>query len=112
MNFRPVTFAVLEALFKSGEAITKKASTEDQNDALLSTIDQEEQSAGYQAAYSKLAASETAQTDPVEYVTDARRFFAEELQKALNSEPGLKKVVLGIGNSQLLHDLRGAGFAV
>ena len=45
----------------------------------LTEIDYEEQTAGYQAAYSRLAASESAPVDPVGYVTDVRAFLGRRL---------------------------------
>ena len=41
----------------------------------MTEIDYEEQTAGYQAAYSRLAASESGPDDPVGYVGDMRAFF-------------------------------------
>lgn len=45
----------------------------------MTDIDQEEQTAGYQAAYSQLAASSSAPEDPVAYVQDPRKFLVERL---------------------------------
>jgi exportin-2 (importin alpha re-exporter) len=49
----------------------------------MTAIDFEEQSAGYQAAYSRLAASETQEADPVAYVQNPLQFFQQELEKLL-----------------------------
>jgi exportin-2 (importin alpha re-exporter) len=51
-------------------------------DAGLSEIDYEEQTAGYQAAYSRLAASESALVDPVAYVQNPQEFLRVQLAKA------------------------------
>lgn len=56
----------------------------------LTEIDYEEQTAGYQAAYSRLAASESGPVDPVGYVGDVRAF----LGRALGAGGGSGKVVL------------------
>ncbi|KAI9569377.1 armadillo-type protein [Boletus coccyginus] len=45
----------------------------------LTEIDYEEQTAGYQAAYSRLAASESGPVDPVGYVGDVRAFLGRAL---------------------------------
>lgn len=50
----------------------------------LSAIDHEEQAAGYQAAYTKLAASEVSNTDPVAYVPDTVSYIRSQLVKARN----------------------------
>ena len=47
----------------------------------MTAIDFEEQAAGYQAAYSRLAASEMPQSDPVGYVQDPLQYFQQELEK-------------------------------
>jgi exportin-2 (importin alpha re-exporter) len=51
-------------------------------DVGLTEIDHEEQSAGYQAAYSRLAASESIQADPVAYVQNPQEFISQQLAKA------------------------------
>lgn len=48
----------------------------------LSSIDHEEQTAGYQAAYTRLAASATTVEDPVAYAPDAVTFVRERLATA------------------------------
>ena len=58
-------------------------------DEVLRSLDFEEQGAGYQAAYSKLAASETTTEDPVAFVTDPRDFVGQELQKAAKSNSNI-----------------------
>lgn len=52
------------------------------DDNEISAIDHEEQTAGYQAAYTKLAASETSTVDPVAYVPDAVTFMRQQLASA------------------------------
>jgi exportin-2 (importin alpha re-exporter) len=61
----------------------------------VTQIDFEEQSSGYQAAYSKLSASEGAAFDPVSYAPDPRAYLVEGLNR-LNAEiPGFQQQVLG-----------------
>lgn len=62
-------------------ATTSTTTADDTTSVGLTDIDQEEQTAGYQAAYSRLAASETAEADPVGYVRDAEEFLRNELQE-------------------------------
>lgn len=57
----------------------KKTDREGDADAGLTAIDHEEQNAGYQAAYSRLAASESVAVDPVGYVNDPRELLESEL---------------------------------
>jgi exportin-2 (importin alpha re-exporter) len=45
----------------------------------ITQIDFEEQTAGYQAAYSKLATAERAEADPVGYVQNPQQFVGEHL---------------------------------
>lgn len=67
---RKQVLAGLYRLFVNPQHLTKKSVGEDDADAGLTAIDHEEQSAGYQAAYSRLAASESVAVDPVGYVND------------------------------------------
>jgi len=71
--------AELYKLFISPQRLTKESAGEEDADAGLTAIDHEEQSAGYQAAYSRLAASEGVAVDPVGYVNDPRELLENEL---------------------------------
>ncbi len=53
----------------------------DENNIAITAIDFEEEGAGYQAAYSRLATSETAEPDPVGYVQNPLNYFQQELGK-------------------------------
>ena len=72
-------------LFAEPQHLTKDK-PEDEN-AALTEIDYEEQTAGYQAAYSRLAASETIPVDPVAYVRDPREFLGQELSRVMDEVP-------------------------
>ncbi|OJT05838.1 Importin-alpha re-exporter [Trametes pubescens] len=72
----PPTFEALVKLFRVGQQLSKK--DEEDPDAGLTQIDYEEQTAGYQAAYSRLAAAETAPVDPVAHVRDLPAFVGQE----------------------------------
>lgn len=56
-------------------------------------LDFEEQGVGYQAAYSKLAASETVTEDPVAYVTDPRDFVGQELARVAKTDQRVRSLV-------------------
>ncbi|KAF8188046.1 importin alpha re-exporter [Pholiota molesta] len=73
------TYSSLGRLFKERQYLDQKP--EDTGDAAITAIDFEEQAAGYQAAYSRLAASETAEVDPVAYVANPLQYLQQELQK-------------------------------
>jgi superoxide dismutase len=53
-------------------------------------IDLEEQAAGYQAAYSKLATAGTLARDVVAYAGDVRVHVVREFTRLLGAEPGMK----------------------
>ena len=56
-------------------------------------IDLEEQAAGYQAAYSKLATAGTQAQDVVAYAGDVRVHVAREFTRLMGAEPGMKTLV-------------------
>ncbi|KAJ6474605.1 CAS/CSE protein [Mycena vitilis] len=79
----PPAFTTLVQLFRSQylAGATSSSRTADDTASVGTTdVDQEEQAAGYQAAYSRLAASETVETDPVSYVRDPEEYLRNELQ--------------------------------
>lgn len=64
----------------------------------MTEIDYEEQTAGYQAAYSRLASSETVPVDPVQYVQDPQVFVGTELGKLANqNKPAFQSLVSTAG---------------
>lgn len=75
---RTRVLAGLYRLFTNPQYLTRSIGEEDA-DVGLTAIDHEEQDAGYQAAYSRLAASESVVVDPVEYVKDPRELLNNEL---------------------------------
>ncbi|KAJ6518618.1 CAS/CSE protein [Mycena sanguinolenta] len=80
----PPAFTSLVQLFRSQylAGATASTTTTDNNTSVgITDIDQEEETAGYQAAYSRLAASETIETDPVGYVRDPEEFLRNELRE-------------------------------
>jgi exportin-2 (importin alpha re-exporter) len=75
-------------LFSEPQYLSK--SKDEEQSTGLTEIDFEEQTAGYQAAYSRLAAAESAPVDPVAYVRDPRDFLGQALVKA---DPRVKGVL-------------------
>ena len=75
---RPAVFTTLVKLFSEPQYLASKEG-ESTGGTGVTEIDYEEQTAGYQAAYSRLAASESAPVDPVGYVTDVRAFLGRRL---------------------------------
>ncbi|KAI0749865.1 armadillo-type protein [Daedaleopsis nitida] len=73
----PPMFQALATLFQTEQRLSKKEELDP--DAGLTQIDYEEQTAGYQAAYSRLAAAEAAPVDPVGHVKDLRAYVGQEL---------------------------------
>ena len=81
----------------------------------LTEIDYEEQTAGYQAAYSRLAASESPVVNPVAYVRDPRDFLAQELARIAKADGSRLKVMLeatGTIARPFLQSLAEAGYIV
>ncbi|GJJ14609.1 hypothetical protein Clacol_008875 [Clathrus columnatus] len=66
-----------------------KAADLNESDTAFTTVDLEEQNAGYQAAYSRLAASEVVAVDPIPNIPDVHLFMKQELTKAVSGNPQL-----------------------
>ena len=109
---RPLAFQVLANLFSEPQYLTKdKAEVEQDPDAGLTIVDHEEQNAGYQAAYSRLAASETAAVDPVAYVSDPRDVLGPHLVRLLQENPSIKtQLAADASVAPLLQALMAAGY--
>jgi exportin-2 (importin alpha re-exporter) len=75
-------------------------------------IDLEEQAAGYQAAYSKLAAAGAPARDVVAYAGDVRLHVAREFTRLLSAEPGVRTLVEQADQSQVGPFLLSLGVSV
>lgn len=75
---RSIVYAALGKLFTERQYLDQKPA--DAGDA-TTVIDFEEQAAGYQAAYSRLAASETPEEDPVAYVQNPLQYLQQEIAR-------------------------------
>ncbi|KAF5378153.1 hypothetical protein D9615_007619 [Tricholomella constricta] len=108
----PATFASLVKLFNEPQYLTN-AKTEDDPHAALTAIDFEEQTAGYQAAYSRLAASETPEPDPMEYVRDPQQFLGQELVRLSKSHgEGVKTMIAAAHVGPFVQVLAAAGYVL
>jgi len=93
--------ALLKLLLQPGKHAQKDGGS-DINEEALSLIDLEEQNAGYQAGFSKLAASQPLPTDPVPHVSDASEYLASEFARAVREgQQGRYKRLLSGAEPQL-----------
>ncbi|KAG2034488.1 CAS/CSE protein [Suillus americanus] len=76
----PPAFVSVIKLFSEPQYLAK--SKDEEQSTGITEIDFEEQTAGYQAAYSRLAAADGAPVDPVAYVRDPQDFLGQALVKA------------------------------
>ncbi|KAG2133137.1 CAS/CSE protein [Suillus cothurnatus] len=76
----PPAFVSVIKLFSEPQYLAK--SKDEEQSTGITEIDFEEQTAGYQAAYSRLAAADGAPVDPVAYVPDLQGFLGQALVKA------------------------------
>ncbi|ESK86419.1 importin-alpha export [Moniliophthora roreri MCA 2997] len=98
------------------DAKSSSSGTDDDAFVAMTAIDEEEQSAGYQAAYSRLAAAESADLDPFGYVSDPEKFLGEEMVGFSKQQGGKLRVLLGQCDPQVvgpvIQSLAGAGYAI
>ncbi|RDB24273.1 Importin alpha re-exporter [Hypsizygus marmoreus] len=112
----PATFTALTKLFSEPQYLTAPSATTDPH-AGLTEIDFEEQTAGYQAAYSRLAASETPEPDPVAYIRDPQAFVGQELVRLAKASGGQVKAMVGAAPEPsvvgpFVRALAGAGYVL
>ena len=92
---RPKAFAELAKLFSESKHLQSAHTVEAEDpDEVLRSIDFEEQGSGYQAAYSKLAASESIAEDPVAHVANPRQFVSQQLTAASSQNPQIPALIL------------------
>ena len=91
--------------------LTKQKSNE--VDTGFTSIDIEEQNAGYQAAYSKLAASETGYTDPVGFIQDPQAFLGQSLQVLVKEKPQIRVLLIKDSSTQsFIQQLVSDGYSI
>ncbi|GLB42771.1 putative importin alpha re-exporter [Lyophyllum shimeji] len=113
MSAWPATFASLAKLFSEPQYLNGTKAEGEDADAALTAIDFEEQTAGYQAAYSRLAAADTPEPDPVEYVRDPQQFLGEELVRLAKMRGGEVKAMVEAANvAPFVQALARAGYVL
>ena len=85
----------------------------------MTQIDHEEQTAGYQVAYSKLAASETVEVDPVGYVTNPQQYVGEHVVDFSRRHSGNARNLIQLAQQKspgtvgsFMQSLAGAGYGI
>ncbi|KAF8992756.1 armadillo-type protein [Cyathus striatus] len=94
----PATYAALGKLFSEPQYFN---TSEGDANGGITEIDTEEQTAGYQAAYSRLVASETPEADPVGYVQNPQQYLEQEMAglSKLIGEERVKSMIAAAGVS-------------
>lgn len=95
-------------LFRESKAF---AASEDAGTG-VTDIDLEEQAAGYQAAYSKLATAAAPPPDLVAYAGDVRSYVTNQFMRLLSTEPDVKALVGRTDQSQVPPFLSSLGISV
>ncbi|KAL0945218.1 hypothetical protein HGRIS_000730 [Hohenbuehelia grisea] len=115
----PASFTALAKLFMEPQYLQSaqsKTGDDDDNAVALTEIDYEEQTAGYQAAYSRLAAADTVREDPVAYVNNPRDFLGQALVKMSAENKTRLHSLIGAANQDavgpFVRGLGEAGFAL
>ena len=114
---RPPAFHELVRQFSTSTQLKSAQQTEAEDpDEALRALDFEEQGAGYQAAYSKLAASETKTEDPVAYVGgDLKAYVGQRLSEAARVDPRIKTLIAN-SDAQIvapfMQSLAAAGYSI
>lgn len=109
--YRPLAFGALATLFSEPQHLTKDKTADD--DAGFTMIDYEEQTAGYQASYSRLAASEAVSVDPVAHVRDPQVYLGEQLLQLQKAQPSVKTLLTqNPSTAHFVQSLAAAGYIV
>ena len=113
LSFRPGIFTALVKLFHESQYLDKDS--EEDPDAGVTAIDNEEQNACYQASYSRLAASEAVAVDPVAYIRDPKEYLGQELVR-LSKSDGRVKTLLAAGDPNIvgpfIQSLSASGYVI
>ncbi|KEP50401.1 putative importin-alpha export receptor [Rhizoctonia solani 123E] len=106
---------VLEAilgLYTSPAALAKSSTESATGDDAVTAIDYEEAGAGYQAGYSRLAASEGDKTDLAGYVQDPRQYLVEQLNAAVQDTSKPIRQLIAQVEPEKLNQLTVAGLRI
>ncbi|KAI0296781.1 armadillo-type protein [Multifurca ochricompacta] len=104
----PALLGQLAELFREPKAF---ASAEDAGTG-MTEVDLEEQAAGYQASYSKLATAAEPPPNLVAYAGDVRTYVLGELKRLLSTEPGVKDFIKQASQDQVGPFLLGLGISI
>lgn len=66
-------------------------------------IDFEEQNTGYQAAYSRLAASESESLDPVSFVENPVAALSQSIKELIQKRPEIREIVIRTSDTKSLY---------
>jgi len=99
VNFGKNCFSALEQWLSKSEHVTKDVAVEYDPDTALTAIDYEEQTAGYQAAFSKLAASLPRKLDLVPDVVDPVAYVKQTLSSAVTQNLAVRQQLTNISPS-------------
>jgi len=99
-------FAALEKLLSTKGALATSAEEDDDPHAALTAIDYEEQTAGYQAAFSKLAASQLQRPHPIAYIPDAEVFVKLALSQAVAQNSHIRSLLASMPQTPWVQGLR------
>ncbi|KAG8688800.1 importin-alpha export receptor [Ceratobasidium sp. 423] len=110
-NAWPRVLEAILGLYTSPAALAKSSTESATGDDAVTAIDYEEAGAGYQAGYSRLAASESDKTDLAAYVQDPRQFLIEQLTAALDSSKPIRQLLAQVAPDKL-NQLTGAGLRI
>lgn len=105
---RPRALEALLGLYASPTLAKSKEESQTGDDA-VTAIDYEEQGAGYQAGFSRLAASEGDKADLAAYVSDPQQYLIQELSTALQDSSKPIRQLLAKADPAKVNQLQIAG---
>ncbi|CAE6342293.1 unnamed protein product [Rhizoctonia solani] len=111
-NVWPRVLEAILGLYTSPAALAKSSTESATGDDAVTAIDYEEAGAGYQAGYSRLAASEGDKGDLASYVQDPRQYLVEQLTAALQDSSKPIRQLLAQVQPDKLNQLTAAGLTV
>jgi exportin-2 (importin alpha re-exporter) len=111
-SYRPRVLEAILGLYTSPAALAKSSTESATGDDAVTAIDYEEAGAGYQAGYSRLAASEGDKSDLASYVQDPRQYLVEQLTAALQDSSKPIRQLLAQVQPDKLNQLTAAGLTV
>ncbi|CAE6398308.1 unnamed protein product [Rhizoctonia solani] len=111
-NAWPRVLEAILGLYTSPTALAKSSTESATGDDAVTAIDYEEAGAGYQAGYSRLAASEGDKSDLAAYVQDPRQYLVEQLTAALQDSSKPIRQLIAQVEPEKLNQLTVAGLRI